>query len=288
VGDKSLRIATSQARQLTEYLRRHPEVTDVLFTGGDPMVMKTTHLAAYLEPLLEPEFAHIRSIRIGTKALTFWPFRFLDPDEGDALMRLFERVLAAGKHLAIMAHLNHWRELEPEATQRAIARLRGIGATLRGQAPLIRHINDDPDVWAKLWQKEVELGIVPYYMFVERDTGAKQHFAVPLVRCWTIYRDAASRVSGLARTVRGPSMSASPGKAEILGVSTVAGERVFVLRFLQARDPQWTYRPFFARYDENATWLDELEPAFGEREWFWSAAYRSMTERPAPAVEPVN
>ncbi|WP_142810654.1 KamA family radical SAM protein [Tepidiphilus olei] len=288
VGDKTLRIATSQARQLTEYLRRHPEVTDVLFTGGDPMVMKTTHLAAYLEPLLEPEFAHIRSIRIGTKALTFWPFRFLDPDEGDALMRLFERVLAAGKHLAIMAHLNHWRELEPEATQRAIARLRGIGATLRGQAPLIRHINDDPDVWAKLWQKEVELGIVPYYMFVERDTGAKQHFAVPLVRCWTIYRDAASRVSGLARTVRGPSMSASPGKAEILGVSTVAGERVFVLRFLQARDPQWTYRPFFARYDENATWLDELEPAFGEREWFWSAAYRSMTERPAPAVEPVN
>ena len=83
-------------------------------------------------------------------------------------------------------------------------------------------------------------------------------------------------------------MSASPGKAEILGVSTVAGERVFVLRFLQARDPQWTYRPFFARYDENATWLDELEPAFGEREWFWSAAYRSMTKRPAPAVEPVN
>ncbi|MGD9522016.1 MAG: KamA family radical SAM protein [Tepidiphilus sp.] len=279
VGDKSLRIATSQARQLTEYLRRHPEVTDVLFTGGDPMVMKTAHLAAYLEPLLTPEFAHIRNIRIGTKALTFWPFRFLDPDEGDALLRLFERVLATGKHLAIMAHLNHWRELEPEPTQRAIARLRGIGATLRAQAPLIRHINDDPQAWVRLWQKEVALGIIPYYMFVERDTGAKQYFAVPLVRCWQIYRAAASRVSGLARTVRGPSMSAAPGKVEILGVSRVAGEKVLALRFLQARDPDWTYRPFYARYDETATWLDELEPAFGEREWFWSAPYRAMFEQ---------
>ncbi|MBI5782012.1 MAG: lysine 2,3-aminomutase [Rhodocyclales bacterium] len=279
VGDKSLRIATSQARQLTEYLRRHPEVTDVLFTGGDPMVMKTAHLAAYLEPLLTPEFAHIRNIRIGTKALTFWPFRFLDPGEGDALLRLFERVLAAGKHLAIMAHLNHWRELEPEPTQHAIARLRGIGATLRAQAPLIGHINDDPDVWTRLWQKEVALGIIPYYMFIERDTGAKQHFAVPLVRCWQIYRAAASRVSGLARTVRGPSMSAAPGKVEILGVSSVAGEKVLALRFLQARDPAWTYRPFYARYDERATWLDELEPAFGEREWFWSAPYRALFEQ---------
>lgn len=167
VGDKTLRIATSQARQLTEYLRRHPEVTDVLFTGGDPMVMKTAHLAAYLEPLLTPEFAHIRSIRIGTKALTFWPFRFLDPNEGDALMRLFERVMAAGKHLAIMAHVNHWRELQAEPTLLAIERLRTTGVMLRAQAPLIRHINDDPQIWAKLWQKEVELGIIPYYMFVE-------------------------------------------------------------------------------------------------------------------------
>ena len=285
VGDKTLRIATSQARQLTEYLRRHPEVTDVLFTGGDPMVMKTAHLAAYLEPLLTPEFAHIRSIRIGTKALTFWPFRFLDPNEGDALMRLFERVMAAGKHLAIMAHVNHWRELQAEPTLLAIERLRTTGVMLRAQAPLIRHINDDPQIWAKLWQKEVELGIIPYYMFVERDTGAKSHFAVTLARAWEIYRQAASRVSGLARTVRGPSMSASPGKVEILGVSTIAGEKVFSLRFLQARNPRWTYRPFYAQFDASATWLDHLKPAFGESEWFWHDEYRSMiTQRQARAA----
>jgi len=276
VGDKTLRIATSQARQLTEYLRRHPEVTDVLFTGGDPMVMKTAHLAAYLEPLLEPEFDHIRSIRIGTKALTFWPFRFLDPCEGDALLRLFERVLAAGKHLAIMAHINHWRELQAEPTLLAIERLRALGVTLRGQAPLIRHINDEPQVWAQLWQRQVELGIIPYYLFVERDTGAKPYFAVTLARAWEIYRQAASRVSGLARTVRGPSMSAAPGKVEILGVSTIAGEKVFTLRFLQARNPRWTYRPFYARFDASATWLDQLEPAFGESDWFWSDEYRRM------------
>jgi hypothetical protein len=71
------------------------------------------------------------------------------------------------------------------------------------------------------------------------------------------------------RTVRGPSMSATPGKVEVVGVSEVGDERVIALRLLQARDPGWVMRPFFARYDEEATWLDELSPAFGEASFFF-------------------
>ena len=276
VGDKDLRIASSEAVALHQYLRAHPDVTDVLFTGGDPMVMKTRHLEAYLEPLLAPEFEHVQTIRIGTKALTFWPHRFLGAEDADDLIRLLERLVEAGKQVAIMAHYNHWKELDTETAQAAIRRVRSTGAVIRAQGPLLAHINDDPAIWARLWKDQVRLGIVPYYMFAERDTGARAYFEVPLVRAWEIYRAAMQQVSGVARTARGPSMSASPGKVEIQGVSEVAGERVIVLRFIQGRHPDWVQRPFFARYDDKATWLDQLRPAFGEEKWFWQDEYAHM------------
>jgi hypothetical protein len=125
-------------------------------------------------------------------------------------------------------------------------------------------------------------------MFVERDTGPKDYFAVPLARAFEIYRGALKQVSGLARTVRGPSMSATPGKVVVDGVATIAGEEVFALRFLQARDPDWVGRPFFARYDEDATWLDGLTPAFGEDRFFFEDGLRRMLEEGAAPADPVE
>ncbi len=274
IGDKALRIATTEARGLHAYLRQHHCVTDLLVTGGDPMVMKTRHLEGYLEPLLHRDFAHVQTIRLGTKALTFWPYRFTSDADSDALLALLERLVAAGKHVALMAHFNHWRELDTDVCELAIERIRATGAEIRTQGPLLAHINDDPDAWAPLWRRQVQLGVIPYYMFVERDTGAHRYFKVPLVRAWEIYREAIQQVSGLARTARGPSMSAAPGKVEITGVAEVAGEKVFVLRFLQARNPDWVNRPFFAQFDPLATWLDDLKPAFGEPEFFFENEYR--------------
>jgi len=269
VGDKDLKIAAKETSQLLDYLRAHPEVTDVLVTGGDPLVMKTRNLRACLEPLLSPEFEHVRTIRIGTKALTFWPQRFVTDEDADDLIALFEEIQAAGKHLAIMSHYNHWRELEPAIAREAIKRIRATGAQIRAQGPLLAHINDDPAVWARLWQTQVELGIIPYYMFVERDTGARHYFEVPLVRAWEIYREAMQQVSGIARTARGPSMSSHPGKVEIQGVTEINGEKVLALRMIQGRNPDWVQRPFFAQYDEKATWLNHLKPAFGEEKFFF-------------------
>jgi hypothetical protein len=64
-------------------------------------------------------------------------------------------------------------------------------------------------------------------------------------------------------------MSAAPGKVEIQGVTEMLGEKVLALRFIQGRNPDWVQRPFFARYDETATWLDQLRPAFGEEKFFF-------------------
>jgi KamA family protein len=276
VGDKALRISSSKGATVCDYLVRHPEVKDVLLTGGDPMVMKASLLAAYLEPLLAPSLDHVRVIRIGTKALSFWPHRFVTDPDADELLALLEKIVEAGKHPVLMAHFSHWREMDTAIARAAIRRLRGVGVEIRSQAPVLAHINDDPSIWARLWNEQVALGIIPYYMFVARDTGAHCYFEVPLGRTWEIYRDALQRVSGLARTVRGPSMSAGPGKIDIQGVADVKGERVFVLRFIQGRNPDWVQRPFFAGYDEKATWLDQLKPAFGEKEFFFEAEYRGM------------
>ena len=279
VGDKELKIASKDAVGLHRYLADHPNISDVLITGGDPMIMKTRVMEGYLRPFIDdPALAHVQNIRIGTKALTFWPHRFVNDEDADDLMRLLEDVVRAGRHVAIMAHFNHGQEMRSDVVREAIRRIRATGAVVRSQAPLLANINDDPDVWARMWREQVRLGIVPYYMFVERDTGPRQFFEVPLVRCWEVFRGAVQQVSGLARTVRGPSMSATPGKVEVLGVQEVAGEKVFVLRFLQGRDPDWVGQPFFARFDPDATWLDQLKPAFGAESFFFEDGLRALAQ----------
>lgn len=269
VGMNELKFDAKDARTLVDYLKVHKKVTDVLITGGDPMIMNTRSLAGYIEPLLAPELSHIQNIRIGTKSVAYWPQRFVTDSDADDVLRLFEKVVASGKNLAVMGHYNHPAELRPAFAQQAVRRIVATGATVRMQAPLIRHINEDPDGWAELWTTGVKLGAIPYYMFVERDTGPRSYFELPLARAYEIFQQAYQQVSGLARTVRGPSMSAHPGKVVIDGIVQLAGEKVFALQFLQARNPNWVRRPFYARFDPHATWFDQLRPAFGESRFFF-------------------
>jgi KamA family protein len=276
VGIEEFKFADREATELARYVRVHPEVTSVLFTGGDPMIMKTSVLRRFIEPLLKPELENLASIRFGTKAPAYWPYRFTTDSDSDDLMRLFESIRRSGRHVAIMAHFSHPRELETPEARSALRRIRNAGAVVRCQAPLIRHVNDSADAWAEMWRHQVRAGAVPYYMFVERDTGPKPYFEVPLARALDIFNGAFAQVSGLARTVRGPSMSTTPGKVLVDGTATIDGEKVFALKFLQARDPQWVGRVFFARFDPHATWLDELRPAFGQGEFFFEPRLREI------------
>lgn len=279
VGDQQLRFASRETETLHAYLKQHREVSDLLITGGDPMVMKTRHLERYLEPLLGPGLEHIQNIRIGTKSLSFWPQRYVEDADADQLLALLTRLVERGRHVALMIHQNHGQELRTPMAEEAIRRVRETGAVIRSQSPVLAHVNDDAGTWGDMWRRQVQLGIVPYYMFVERDTGARRYFELPLARTFEIHRDATAQVSGLARTARGPSMSAAPGKVEVNGISEIAGERVFSLRFLQARDPAWLHRPFHARFDPAATWLGDLKPAWGEESFFWEEDFAAICRR---------
>ncbi len=285
VGEPDLKIATDDMARVTAYLRSHKQVTSVLVTGGDPMIMGAAVLRRYLEPLLGPGLEHLESIRIGTKSLSYWPQRFVTDPDADDTLRLFEDVSAAGKTLALMTHFSHPRELEPVLVGAAVRRIRSAGAIIRTQAPLIRSINDDAECWSRMWRAQLRLGMVPYYMFVERDTGPQGYFAVPLARAVEIFRDAYSTVSGLCRTVRGPSMSATPGKVCVDGVAEIAGRKVFVLHMIQSRDPSLVGRPFFADYDPDAVWLTDLRPAFADRFPFEAVPVASVPVASGPGSD---
>ena len=282
-GLSQSKFMAKESAPVAEYLKTHPQVTDLLVTGGDPMVMNASPLSGYLEPFIQDDLPHLRTIRIGTKSLAYWPYRYLTDPDADDILRLFERITASGRNLALMAHFNHPVELSTDAVVKAIKRIQSTGAQIRTQSPLLRHINDKPSIWNTLWRRQVDLNLIPYYMFVERDTGAKHFFAVPLRRCWQVFREAYQRVSGLCRTVRGPTMSATPGKVQIIGVTEIQGEKVFVLSFIQGRDSEWVERPFFAQYNKTATWLHDLKPAFGEEEFFFEKELKGMlSSRMAP------
>lgn len=268
----SFKFAMKEADLMIQYLKAHPEITDVLFTGGDPSVMKTKFFEHYFNAILDADLPHIQTIRIGTKALSYWPYRFTTDDDAEDLMKLFKKVNERGISISLMAHFNHPRAMETQAVKDAIKNLQKAGVQIRSQSPLLNHINNDPSVWATMWREQVNLGIIPYYMFVARNTGAQDYFAVPLADAWKIYQKAYQKVSGICRTVRGPSMSCAPGKIQILGTQKIHGEHVFVLTFLQGRNPDWVGRPFFAKYNPKAIWLDDLEPAFGQDEFFFENA----------------
>jgi len=287
VGMDDMKFDARETTELVEYLKTHKDVTDVLITGGDPMIMNTRSMEEIITPLLGPGLEHIQNIRVGTKSVSYWPQRYVSDRDADDLLRLFERVVASGKNMAIMGHYNHAVELRQEVAQQAVKRIVGTGATLRMQGPLIRHINEDPASWAELWRTGVRLGAIPYYMFVERDTGPREYFQLPLARAHEVFQQAYQMVSGLARTVRGPSMSAFPGKVVIDGVAQIGGEKVFALQFLQARNADWVRKPFYAKYDPTATWFDQLRPAFGRDKFFFEEGDQGTGHAPGVATVPV-
>ena len=288
VGMDEMKFAMKEGEQLVQYVSEHPEITDILFTGGDPMIMKARIFAKYADTIIESKLPNLKTVRIGTKALAYWPYKFLTDPDAEEMLDTFRRITDSGLHLAFMSHFNHINELATDAVGMAIKRVRDTGAQIRTQSPLLAHINDDAQMWGRMWTKQVSMGCIPYYMFVVRDTGAQHYFGVPLVRAYDIFSRAYSSVSGLARTVRGPSMSATPGKVQVSGVATLGGQKMIVLRFLQGRNPGWAHTPFFAKYDENAIWLDDLRPVEGSRFFFEDELDQIKASKMAPPPPPTQ
>ncbi len=236
------------------YVTAHPEVTDVLLTGGDPLILPTRRLRRLA--LAFARIPHVRRIRIGSRMPVFHPERITaDPE----LAGTIREVRSQGCSVYVMTHFDHPRELSAEA-RAAVGALRRAGAQVLNQCPIVRGINDDPAVLAELLEELADLGAPQYYFFQMRPTVGNAPFAVPIVRGWEIVSEARRRVSGLARRVRFV-MSHATGKVEIVGVD----ERHVYARYHRARDPADEDRMLVLERDDRARWLDELAPAVTAR-----------------------
>jgi KamA family protein len=234
-----------------EYIRQHPEITNVLISGGDPLVMSNDRLDGLLSALREVE--HVRVIRIGSKVPVFLPLR-ITSDPG--LLEVLSRHTRADKRLYIVTHVDHPRELTDEAV-RAMEGLLRAGVILVNQAVLLRRVNDNPETLRDLLNRLAEAGVAPYYVFQCRPVTGSLHSRVPLARGYAVVEAAKRGCSGLAKRLRYV-MSHYSGKLEIVGVQGEGLERRIFLKYQQARDPRDEGRFFSRPLSLDACWLDEL------------------------------
>ncbi|MCK5908199.1 MAG: lysine 2,3-aminomutase, partial [Flavobacteriales bacterium] len=143
-----MKFAMKDIELVIEYLRQHTEISDFLFTGGDPMVMKSKIFGAYIDALIEADIPHLKTIRIGTKSLAYWPYRFTHDKDAPELLAVIKKAIDYGIHVSFMGHFNHHAELKTKAVKDAIKAIQSTGAIIRTQSPVMRNINADADVWA--------------------------------------------------------------------------------------------------------------------------------------------
>ena len=233
-----------------EYIREHPEVTNVLLTGGDPMIMSTSKL----EPIIQKirEIDHVKIIRIGTKIPAFNPYRIINDPSLHEMIRTYS---TGEKKIYIMAHFNHPNELTPVAVK-GLNMLMQSGAIVVNQTPMIRGVNDDPEVLAELFNRLSFIGIPPYYVFLCRPTLGNQPFAIPVEEGYEIFEQARSFCSGLAKRAR-LVMSHETGKVEVVGMSD---SQIF-FKYNRAADIENDAK--FLVFDSNpdAYWFDDYEEA---------------------------
>ncbi len=246
VGKDSDEIAVDLG-EIARYIRGHPEMTNVLVSGGDPFVLSTRRLHEILDHLLP--FRHLNSIRFGTKMLAYAPKRFEDPD----LMALFQRIHEARKAAVIVTHFDHIGEVSADA-EGSIRLLRARGVLFLNQSVLLAKVNDDPETLAATFIKCHQMGIRPYYLFQGRPVKGASHFQVPLRRGLEIARGINQRLSGIEKTFK-YIMSHYTGKIEILDLG--ADGRVY-MRYHQNKDPEKIGKIFSRPYLEGACWLDDL------------------------------
>ena len=234
--------------EAVNYINQHKEITNVLISGGDPLILPTEMIDNFLGKLFAIE--HLHFMRIGTKIPVIFPDRIL---QDESLLSVLKKYSTPKKRLYISTQFNHPRELT-EKSIRSINKLLRRSIIINNQTVLLKGVNDDPEIIADLQNKLSGIGIIPYYIFQCRPVKrVKQSFQVPLYKGWMIVSKAKHKLNGHSKRFRYV-MSHRTGKIEILGI--IDDEMYF--RFHEARDPKNLGRLFKRKINYTAGWLDEL------------------------------
>ena len=270
-GDQDMFVQHS-IEQVHQYLKKHKEVSDVLITGGDGGYISYERLKAYVTPLIEDEeLMHIRTLRIGSRVATFHP-EFLLNERFGKILSLLKRTVDSGIQVVWMSHFSTPRELMNPGTVAALKRLKNSGVVLKSQSPVMNSIslykdeNGKVDVdrsaqnWIDLGNVLAMLGVGFHSMYCARPTGEHHYFTAPLADISKIFNKVYRTLASINRPSRYITMTSSAGKTSLMGTATIQGEKVFVLKFNEARNMDWMDTTYFAEYDEEQNTIEKLKP----------------------------
>ncbi|TDF91049.1 KamA family radical SAM protein [Paenibacillus piri] len=245
-----------------DYIAAHPEINNVLLTGGDPFILSTKKLGYILEALRSMD--HVKIIRIGSKMPLFNPMRIYEDKE---LLRIIRTYSTEDKRIYVMAHVNHPREITPEA-RTCFKALYDAGAIVVNQTPILKGINDDPAILGLLLDQLSWAGVTPYYFFINRPVAGNRGFVLALEDVYRIVEEAKSRTSGLGKRVK-LCMSHTSGKIEILAVEN---DKAY-LKYHQSRDGNFG-KLMVLDCPKEAAWFDDLPG----NERYWSKPAKKTAE----------
>nr|WP_044022872.1 EF-P beta-lysylation protein EpmB [Yersinia pestis] len=168
-----------------DYIRQHPELDEIIFSGGDPLMAKDHELSWLLDQL--EDIKHIRRLRIHTRLPVVIPARIT--------ATLCQRLGSSRLQVLMVTHINHANEIDPPLRD-SMARLKQAGVTLLNQSVLLRGVNNDADVLATLSNALFDAGILPYYIHVLDKVQGAAHFMVDDDEARQLMKGLLSRVSG--------------------------------------------------------------------------------------------
>lgn len=251
---KRLFIHPEQRESLTdveaalEYVRAHPEINNVLLTGGDSLMLPTSRLEPIIAGLREID--HVRIIRLGTKLMSYNPYRVLNDPE---LPRLVQRYSRPDARMYFMLHFNHPREITEQAVTACDTLLRS-GAILCNQTPMLHGVNDSPKVLGELFNTLSFIGVPPYYVFLCRPTVGNRPFAVPVETAHQVFQEARNMCSGLGKRAK-LTMSHATGKIEVLASTTDQ----IIFRYHRAAIPEQSGEVIVCKQNPDAYWFDDYQ-----------------------------
>ena len=232
-----------------EYIKEHKEITNIVISGGDPLLISTPRLIKMLDGLLEID--HINYVRIGTRTPVVYPMRFFDEELMEYLKEFNKK-----KTLYIPTHFNHVNEITPIA-QKAVLKIREAGITVNNQAVFLKDINDTVKDIQDLMNGLVRIGINPYYLYQCMPVSrVRHHFQIPLKQGIDIVDQAKEQLDGYAKRFKFI-MGHDIGKIEICGR---IGDKLF-LKQIHSRpeEPHKASQMKIMKLTDNAGWLDDMD-----------------------------
>ena len=231
---------------VVKYICEHKEITNVLLSGGDPLMLANNRIASILEKF--SNIQHLKFIRIGTRIPVVCPDRIVNNDE---LINIFRKYSCEKKRLYIVTQFNHPREITPLSIK-AIEKLNNAHIIVNNQTVLLKGVNDNPSVMADLQSKLTEIGVVPYYIFQCRPVKKlKNIFQVPLYKAFNIIEKTRGMLDGFSKRFRFV-MSHETGKIEIIGHKN---DNLY-FKYHQAKDELLANKIFHKKLNKDDCWLD--------------------------------